>query len=112
MQFPARYTSLFVAAENVAERWSLSREEQDQFACESQRKAGIALKENHFQKEIVPVTIKGRKGDTVVAKDEYPKPDTTVEGLGKLRTAFKPVSYFFSLSEPPRKSACHFPYFF
>ena len=43
----------------------------------------------------MPVTIKGRKGDTVVEKDEYPKPDTTVQGLGKLRPAFKPVSVLF-----------------
>ena len=77
----------------MAERWDLSRAEQDQFAFDSQRKAGVALKENHFQKEIVSVTVKGRKGDTIVDKDEYPKPETTVEGLGKLRAAFKPVKY-------------------
>lgn len=79
----------------MAERWSLTREEQDAFACESQRKAGVALEEKHFEKEIVPVTVKGRKCDTIVDKDEYPKPGTTVEGLKKLNTVFKPVSYVF-----------------
>ena len=69
----------------------MTRKEQDEYALESQQKAGVALKENHFEKEIVPVTIKSRRGDTVISKDEYPKPETTIEGLTKLRPAFIPV---------------------
>ncbi len=80
-----------ITAENVAGRWSVSREEQDAFAAESQRKAAAAMAEGHFKKEIVPVSIKGRRGAvTEVADDEYPKPGTTADGLSKLRPAFKP----------------------
>ena len=75
-------------AENVAEKWQITREEQDAFAARSQNKAEAAQNADKFQDEIVPVTIKGRKGDTVVNKDEYPKPGVTAEGLAKLRPAF------------------------
>ena len=78
-----------VTAENVAEKWQITREEQDRFAAESQRKAGEAQKAGRFKDEIVPVTIKTRKGETVVEADEYPKPDSTVESLAKLRASFK-----------------------
>ncbi len=75
-------------AENVARAFQITRDEQDQFAYNSQRKAGEAMAAGRFADEIAPVTVKGRKGDVVVASDEYPKPDTTMEILGKLRPAF------------------------
>ncbi|HYG88509.1 MAG TPA: acetyl-CoA C-acetyltransferase [Azospirillum sp.] len=75
-------------AENVAQKWQLTREEQDAFAASSQQKAEAAQKAGRFQAEIVPVTIKGRKGDVLVDTDEYPKHGTTVESLAKLRPAF------------------------
>ncbi|MBW6396767.1 acetyl-CoA C-acetyltransferase [Roseomonas sp. HJA6] len=75
-------------AENVAQKFQLTRAEQDEFAFNSQRKAGEAMKSGRFKDEIVPVTVKGRKGDIVVSDDEYPKPETTMEVLAKLRAAF------------------------
>ncbi|MCA3350616.1 MAG: acetyl-CoA C-acetyltransferase [Roseomonas sp.] len=75
-------------AENVARAFQITRDEQDQFAVNSQRKAGEAMAAGRFADEITPVTVKGRKGDVVVSADEYPKPDTTLEILGKLRPAF------------------------
>lgn len=75
-------------AENVARKWQLTRDEQDAFALGSQNKAEAAQKAGKFKDEIVPVTIKSRKGDTVVDADEYPKHGTTIESLTKLRPAF------------------------
>jgi acetyl-CoA C-acetyltransferase len=75
-------------AENVAQKFQITREQQDEFAFNSQRKAGEAMKSGRFADEIAPVTIKGRKGDVVVSADEYPKPDTSMEILAKLRPAF------------------------
>ena len=75
-------------AENVAQKWQITREEQDAFAAASQQKAEAAQKAGRFDDEIVPVTIKGRKGDTTVSADEYPKHGTTAETLAKLRPAF------------------------
>ncbi|WP_144299824.1 acetyl-CoA C-acetyltransferase [Elioraea rosea] len=75
-------------AENVARQWQITREQQDEFAVASQRKAGEAMKSGRFKDEIVPVTVKGRKGDVVVENDEYPKPETSLEILAKLRPAF------------------------
>jgi len=75
-------------AENVAEKYQISRDEQDEFAFNSQHKAGAAMREGRFKDEIAPVTVKGRKGEVVVEADEYPKPDTTREVLAKLRPAF------------------------
>ncbi len=75
-------------AENVAEKWQLTREEQDAFAAQSQAKAEDAQKAGKFADEIVPVTIKTRKGETVVDTDEHPKHGTTAEDLAKLRPAF------------------------
>ena len=75
-------------AENVAQKWQLTRDEQDAFAAASQQKAEAAQKEGRFKDEITPVTIKTRKGETVVDSDEYPKHGTTVETLAKLRPAF------------------------
>jgi len=75
-------------AENVARKWQLTRDEQDAFALASQNKAEAAQKAGKFVDEIVPVTIKSRRGDTVVDADEYPKHGTTIESLTKLRPAF------------------------
>jgi acetyl-CoA C-acetyltransferase len=75
-------------AENVAQKYQITRQEQDEFAAASQRKAGEAMKAGRFKDEIAPVTVKGRKGDVVVTEDEYPKPETTPEILAKLRPAF------------------------
>ena len=75
-------------AENVAQKYQITRDQQDAFAADSQRKAGEAIKAGRFKDEIVPVTVKTRKGDVVVEADEYPRPDTTVEVLAKLRPAF------------------------
>ena len=75
-------------AENVAEKWQLTREEQDDFAAQSQGKAEAAQKAGKFEDEIVSVTVKSRKGDTVIDTDEHPKHGTTAESLSKLRPAF------------------------
>ena len=75
-------------AENVAEKYQISREDQDEFACWSQNKAEAAMKAGRFTDEIVPITIKGRKGDTVVDTDEFPRHGTSIEALAKLRPAF------------------------
>ncbi|HEY1930638.1 MAG TPA: 3-oxoadipyl-CoA thiolase [Acetobacteraceae bacterium] len=75
--------------ENVAEEFQISRQDQDKFAYRSQTRAKAAQESGFFAKEIAPVTIKGRKGDTVVDTDEHPRPDTTLEMLAKLRTPFR-----------------------
>jgi acetyl-CoA C-acetyltransferase len=75
-------------AENIATQWQLTREEQDAFAANSQQKAEAAMKAGKFKDEIAPVTIKTRKGETVVDTDEHPKEGVTAEGLAKLRAAF------------------------
>ncbi len=75
-------------AENVAKAYQITRDEQDAFALASQMKAGAAQKAGKFKDEIVPVTIKGRKGDVVVEQDEYIRGDSTAEALAKLRPAF------------------------
>jgi acetyl-CoA C-acetyltransferase len=75
-------------AENVAERFQISRLDQDAFAAASQRKAASAQASGKFRDEIVPVTVQSRKGDVVVDTDEHPKASTTAESLAKLRPAF------------------------
>ena len=75
-------------AENVAQKWQVTRAEQDAFAAASQNKAEAAAQEGRFDEEIVPVTVKGRKGETVFAKDEFIRPGTTPDSLAKLRPAF------------------------
>jgi len=76
-------------AENVAKQWQITRQQQDTFAVASQNKAEAAQKAGRFKDEIVPVTIKSRKGDVVVDADEYPKHGTTMEAVAKLRPAFE-----------------------
>ena len=79
-----------ITAENVAQQWNLSREEQDKFALTSQLRAEKAIKSGRFKDEIVPVEVPQRKGDPIVVDtDEYPRFGTTLEGLAKLRPAFK-----------------------
>ena len=75
-------------AENVAQKWQITREQQDEFALASQQKAEAAIKAGRFKDEIVPVVIKSKKGDTVIDTDEYPRAGTTIEALQKLRPAF------------------------
>jgi len=75
-------------AENVAEKWQITREQQDEFAVNSQQKAEAAQKAGKFKDEIAPVTYTTRKGDVTVNEDEYPKHGTTIDNLTKLRPAF------------------------
>ncbi len=75
-------------AENIAARWQITREDQDRFAVTSQNRAEAAQKAGRFAAEIVPVTIKGRKGDTVVDQDEFIRHGVTLEGISGLRPAF------------------------
>jgi acetyl-CoA C-acetyltransferase len=77
-----------VTAENVAEKWQLTREDQDAFAAASQQKAEAAQRAGRFKDEIVAVTVKTRKGETVVDTDEYPRHGMTAESLAQLRPAF------------------------
>lgn len=79
-----------ITAENLAEKYNLTREEQDEFSAQSQIKAVNAIESGRFKEEIVPVEIPQRKGDPVLFdKDEFPRPGTTAEKLGKLKPAFK-----------------------
>src|ERR1700742_2295660 len=75
-------------AENVAKQYQITRAQQDAFAVGSQNKAEAAQKAGKFKDEIAPVTVKGRKGDTVVDTDEYPRHGATIDAMGKLRPAF------------------------
>ncbi|TMV77438.1 acetyl-CoA C-acetyltransferase [Thioclava sp. BHET1] len=75
-------------AENVAQQWQISREEQDAFAVASQNKAEAAQKAGRFKDEIVPFTVKTRKGETIVTEDEYIRHGATLEAMAKLRPAF------------------------
>jgi len=78
-----------VTAENVAELYHVTREEQDNYALLSQKRAVAAIDEGRFKDEIISVTIKGKKGDITYDTDEYPKRDVTIEGLAKLKATFK-----------------------
>ena len=78
-----------VTAENLAEKWNITREEQDELAAESHKRAAAAINEGRFSDQIVPITKKTRKGEVTVDTDEHVKPNTTVEVLAKMRPAFK-----------------------
>jgi acetyl-CoA C-acetyltransferase len=78
-----------VTAENLVERYGISREDQDAFAAESQRRAEAAIKAGAFKDEIVPVVVSGKKGETRIDTDEHPRPGTTAESLARLKPAFK-----------------------
>ncbi len=79
-----------MTAELVAEKYGISREEQDAYALQSHEKAIAAMKAGRFEQEITPVTVKTRKGETVIAADEGPRADSSLESLAKLRPAFQP----------------------
>jgi acetyl-CoA C-acetyltransferase len=79
-----------ITAENVAERFQVSRQEQDAVALTSQRRAVAAIGNGAFKDEILPVTIRQKRQEIVFDTDEYPRPDASAEGLAKLRPAFKP----------------------
>jgi acetyl-CoA C-acetyltransferase len=88
---PITNVHMGITAENIAEKYGISRAAQDEFAASSQKKAGAAMDSGAFDEEIFPVEIPARKGDPVVVKrDEHPRPKTTLEALGGLRPAFKP----------------------
>lgn len=78
-----------ITAENVAERYSITREMQDEYALLSQKRAAEAIDQGKFKDEIIPITIKTKKGENVYDTDEYPKRDASIEGLRKLRATFK-----------------------
>jgi acetyl-CoA C-acetyltransferase len=78
-----------VTAENLAEKWNITREEQDELAAESHRRAAAAIEEGRFKEQIVPIVKKTRKGEVTVDTDEHVKPGTTVEKLAGMRPAFK-----------------------
>jgi 3-oxoadipyl-CoA thiolase len=83
--------SMGETAENVAERWNVSRERQDAFALESQQRAVAAIEAGRFADQIVPVSIPQKKGGPlVIERDEHPRADTTIEALARLRPAFRP----------------------
>ncbi len=83
--------SMGETAENVAEKYGISREEQDLFAYQSQMKAKAAIESGRFKDEIVPVVVPQRKGEPIVVDtDEHPRPDTTMEKLARLKPAFRP----------------------
>jgi acetyl-CoA acetyltransferase family protein len=90
-RFPAEWTiSLGETAEVVADKYGITREEQDAYACESQRRTSVALESDRFRDEIVPVRVPGRKGhSTLVERDEHPRPDTTMEVLRGMSPAFR-----------------------
>jgi 3-oxoadipyl-CoA thiolase len=90
-KMPSQWTiSLGETAENVAQRYGVTREEQDRFAYESQMKCKAAMERDAFADEITPVTITGANGEQgVVSRDEHPRPETTLEVLGKLKPSFK-----------------------
>jgi 3-oxoadipyl-CoA thiolase len=87
--FPYPLESMGETAENVAEQYQISREEQDAFALASQQKAAAAKEKGIFAEEIVPVTVREKKSERVVAEDEHPRPETTLESLARLRPVFR-----------------------
>jgi acetyl-CoA C-acetyltransferase len=78
-----------ITAENIADQWKISREQQDEFAVESHRRAVNAIEKGYFKDQILPIELKTRKGTTVFDKDEHPRADASLEGMAKLRAAFK-----------------------
>ncbi len=86
---PFGHGHMGITAENVADKFDISRQQQDEFALESQRRAAHAIAEGYFKEQIVPVEIKSRKKTFVFDTDEYPKANASMEGLEKLRPAFK-----------------------
>lgn len=89
MEIYGQELGMGMTAENVAERFGISREDQDVFAYESQKKARRSLEKGTFKDEIVPVEIKGKKGSFLFDADEFPRPETTIEKLSDLKPSFK-----------------------
>ncbi len=79
-----------ITAENVAQKYGITRAEQDEFSYQSQQKAGKAIAAGTFKPEITPVVVKSKKGETKIETDEHPRPETSLEKMGALRPAFKP----------------------
>lgn len=78
-----------ITAENLAEKYEITREEQDEFVLQSQQRMAVAIEEGRFEEQIVPITIPVRKGEPIIFnKDEHPRPGTTLEALSKLQPAF------------------------
>jgi len=86
---PVAGCSMAMTAENLADRYGITREAVDELAYGSQQRAHRAWQEGHFEREIVPIALKSRKGETQFAADEHMRPETTLEGLAKLRPYFK-----------------------
>ncbi len=86
---PFGHGHMGITAENVAEKYNISREDQDAFAVESHRRAAAAIEAGYFDEQIVPVTLKTRKGEVEFKTDEHVRADATIEGMAKLRTVFK-----------------------
>jgi len=86
---PFGHGHMGVTAENVAEKYGISRETQDAFAVESHRRAAAAIEAGYFDEQIVPITLKTRKGEVVFKTDEHVRPDASVENMAKLRAVFK-----------------------
>jgi acetyl-CoA C-acetyltransferase len=78
-----------ITAENVAAKWSISRQQQDELAVESNKRAANAIEKGYFKEQILPIEIKGRKGPVIVDTDEHPRADASMDGLAKLRTVFQ-----------------------
>jgi acetyl-CoA C-acetyltransferase len=78
-----------ITAENIAEKWKITREQQDEFAVESHRRAINAIEKGYFKDQIVPIELKTRKGTVLFDRDEHPRADASVEGMAKLRAVFK-----------------------
>src|SRR4030067_1018988 len=78
-----------MTAENVAAKWSISREQQDAFAVESHRRAISAMQKGYFKEQTLPSELKTRKGVTLFDTDEHPRADASLEGMAKLKTVFK-----------------------
>ena len=78
-----------ITAENIAEKWKITREQQDEFAVESHRRAVNAIEKGYFKEQIAPIELKTRKGMVVFDRDEHPRADASLEGMAKLRAAFK-----------------------
>jgi acetyl-CoA C-acetyltransferase len=79
-----------ITAENVAAKWEITRQQQDELALESNRRAVNAIQKGHFKDQILPIELKTRKGTVVVDTDEHPRADASMEGFAKLKTVFKP----------------------
>jgi acetyl-CoA C-acetyltransferase len=86
---PFETVHMGITAENIAAQWKISREQQDEFAVESHRRAVNAIEKGYFKDQIMPVELKTRKGTTLFDKDEHPRADATLEGMAKLRAVFK-----------------------